>query len=43
MNLLLDANLSWRMVKKLSKCYSGVYHVDTCGLSIPASDIEIWN
>ena len=42
MKLLLDANLSWRLIKKLSEHFSEVHHVDHCGLSAPASDTEIW-
>ena len=40
--LLLDANLSWRLCKLLEPEFGKVYHVDKCGLNIPATDIEIW-
>ena len=42
MRLLLDANLSWRLIKLLEKEYTEVIHVDDCGLSVPARDTEIW-
>lgn len=43
MKLLLDANLSWRLRKMLSHDFSEVYHADYVDLSLPASDIDIWN
>lgn len=43
MKLLLDANLSWRLIRLLSPQFDEVEHVDRCGLAVPASDIEIWN
>ncbi|MCO6476988.1 MAG: DUF5615 family PIN-like protein [Phaeodactylibacter sp.] len=43
MKLLLDANLSWRLIKLLSSDFEYVEHVERCGLPIPASDPEIWN
>ncbi|MCF8246450.1 MAG: DUF5615 family PIN-like protein [Saprospiraceae bacterium] len=42
MKLLLDANLSWRLVKRLSADFPQVEHVTRTGLAIPASDREIW-
>lgn len=42
MNLLLDANLSWRLIKKLEPTYNEVFHANQIGLTIPPSDIEIW-
>jgi predicted nuclease of predicted toxin-antitoxin system len=42
MKLLLDANLSWRLVKKLANDYEVVEHVTRSGLPIPASDLAIW-
>lgn len=42
MKLLLDANLSWRLVKKLSGEFPMVEHVTRTGLPIPASDKAIW-
>jgi len=38
MKLLLDANLSWRLVKRLSTDFLLVEHVTRTGLAIPASD-----
>ena len=43
MTLLLDANLSWRLIKLLAPAFEQVEHVERCGLSIPASDTEIWS
>ena len=42
MRLLLDANLSWRMVSVLNQYFEYCEHVDRCGLKIPASDTQIW-
>jgi len=43
MKLLLDENLSWRMVKKLSPYFSEVVHVSSLKINQPATDISIWN
>lgn len=43
MELLLDANLSWRLTKNLKVHFRSCYHVDSIGLPIPVKDIEIWN
>ena len=43
MKLLLDANISWRLVKKLAGVFPNVLHVNDSGLPIPAKDEEIWN
>ncbi len=42
MKLLLDANLSWRLTKKLESHFNDCHHVDNIGISLPAKDIEIW-
>ncbi|MBA7699418.1 hypothetical protein ES703_108113 [subsurface metagenome] len=42
MKLLLDANLSWRLVKIISKDYPDILHIDKCDLNAPAKDLEIW-
>lgn len=42
MKLLLDANLSWRLIKKLAPYFHEVNHVDQLGIQIPAKDTEIW-
>jgi len=43
MKLLLDANLSWRLIPALSKHFSECVHVNKTELPKPASDTEIWN
>ncbi|MEM8893485.1 MAG: DUF5615 family PIN-like protein [Bacteroidota bacterium] len=43
MKILLDANLSWRLIKHLEGYYEQVIHVDNLPLEQPAKDIEIWN
>jgi len=42
MNLLLDANLSWRLSRNLSNHFEKVRHVDQIGIGIPAKDLDIW-
>lgn len=42
MKLLLDANLSWRLTKTLNAHFGECLHVDSIGLSVPATDREIW-
>ena len=42
MTLLLDANLSWRLIEPLSQHFSAVDHVNRIGLPTPASDQKIW-
>ncbi|HRD80765.1 MAG TPA: DUF5615 family PIN-like protein [Saprospiraceae bacterium] len=43
MKILLDANISWRLVRRLSAEFSVVEHVTRTGLPIPADDLQIWN
>ena len=43
MKLLLDANLSWRLVAVLKQHFEDCLHVDSVGLSVPAKDAEIWD
>jgi len=43
MKLLLDANLSWRLVQLISDDFPGSVHVNSTSLNKPASDLEIWN
>lgn len=43
MNLLLDANLSWRLVKPLKEHFKKVLHIKDTPLPYPSSDISIWN
>ncbi len=42
MTILLDANLSYRLVKKLANLFPDCLHVTKTGLPIPAEDIDIW-
>ncbi len=43
MNLLFDANLSWRLPLLLSTTFPKCKHVEQIDLPVPAKDIEIWN
>jgi len=43
MKILLDANISWKLVNSLKPVYGECAHVDLIGLRIPADDIIIWN
>ena len=42
MKLLLDANISWRLISALAEHFEECRHVDNIGLNVPAKDIEIW-
>lgn len=42
MKLLIDANLSWRLVRILQEKGFECLHVEQTGLPIPASDRMIW-
>ena len=42
MKLLLDANLSWRLVQRLKNYFDDCLHVDRTTLSVAAKDPEIW-
>ncbi len=42
MKLLLDANISWRLVAKLKLHFDDCLHTDNIGLVVPAKDTEIW-
>src|SRR5213595_887048 len=42
MQILLDANLSYRLVRKLAAMLPDCLHVTRTGLPIPAEDIAIW-
>jgi predicted nuclease of predicted toxin-antitoxin system len=42
MKLLLDANISYRIVKKLQSVFAGSLHVSRTGLISPISDRSIW-
>ena len=43
MKILLDANISWKLVNKLKPIFGECAHVDSIGLNIPANDTDIWN
>ena len=43
MKILIDANLSWRLVKLLNPAFSDIIHVERTGLPIPADDTLIWD
>jgi predicted nuclease of predicted toxin-antitoxin system len=43
MKILLDANISWKLVNKLKPIFGECAHVDLIGLNVPANDIDIWN
>src|SRR5687767_13272681 len=42
MKLLLDANLSYRMVSILKQHFEDCLHVDNVGMTVPATDRQIW-
>jgi len=42
MTLLLDANISWRVINSLASYFGNVIHVDQIKLPQPLKDIEIW-
>lgn len=43
MKLLLDANISWRLIPGLKKHFTDCIHVEATSLDKPAKDIDIWN
>jgi predicted nuclease of predicted toxin-antitoxin system len=43
MKILLDANISWKLIKLLKPIFEECIHVDLIGLNAPAQDIDIWN
>jgi predicted nuclease of predicted toxin-antitoxin system len=43
MKILLDANISWKLVEKLKSIFGECNHVDLIGLNVPAEDKDIWN
>ena len=43
MNLLIDANISWRIIKILNSHFSSVVHTRDIDVVQPAKDNEIWN
>jgi predicted nuclease of predicted toxin-antitoxin system len=43
MKILLDANISWKLVNTLKPIFGECTHVDLIGLNVPADDVDIWN
>ena len=43
MKILLDANISWKLISTLTPIFGECTHVDLIGLNVPADDIDIWN
>ena len=43
MKILLDANISWKLVNRLKPIFGECAHVDLIGLNVPAEDTDIWN
>ena len=43
MKLLLDANLSWRLISVLKQHFDDCMHVDSIGFPLPVKDSQIWN
>jgi len=42
MKILLDANISHKLVNKLKPVFGECAHEDLIGLNMPAQDIDIW-
>ena len=42
MKLLLDENISWRLIKKLTHVFTDVIHVSALKITQPATDNSIW-
>lgn len=42
MKLLLDANISWRIIKLIENDFSDCSHANELKVNQPAKDIEIW-
>ena len=43
MKLLLDANISWKLVNILAPIFGECSHVDSIGFAVPVNDKDIWN
>jgi predicted nuclease of predicted toxin-antitoxin system len=43
MKILLDANISWKLVNILTPVFGECKHVDLIGLEVPVKDRNIWN
>lgn len=42
MKLLLDANISWRIIKLIENDFSDCFHSKDIKINQPAKDIDIW-
>jgi predicted nuclease of predicted toxin-antitoxin system len=42
MKVLLDANISWKLVDKLRPIFGDCNHVDLIELNVPVEDKDIW-
>jgi predicted nuclease of predicted toxin-antitoxin system len=43
MNMVIDANLSYRLVKQIKHIFPDSIHIERTGLPSPAKDIDIYN
>jgi predicted nuclease of predicted toxin-antitoxin system len=43
MKLLVDANISWRLLRTISQHFPDSVHVDSITPEIPLKDLDIWN
>jgi predicted nuclease of predicted toxin-antitoxin system len=43
MKILLDANISWKLMKILTPAFDECVHVDLIGLKVPLDDKDIWD
>jgi predicted nuclease of predicted toxin-antitoxin system len=43
MKLLLDANISWKLINILTPIFGECAHVDHIGFTVPIGDSEIWD
>jgi predicted nuclease of predicted toxin-antitoxin system len=43
MKILLDANISWKLVNILNPVFGECTHVDLIGLPVPSEDKDIWD
>ena len=42
MKILLDANISWKLINLIKDVFPNCMHADNIGLAFPAKDNEIW-
>jgi predicted nuclease of predicted toxin-antitoxin system len=43
MKLLLDANLSWKLTSRMKTQFLDCVNVEHIGLTVPITDMQIWN